>query len=80
VTAARCGTKAFTAVDPATGEALPGDYPVSSWLDIEDALRAGAEAAPRVAGAGPEAMAFFFEALAAGLERRVDAAVALSYL
>jgi NADP-dependent aldehyde dehydrogenase len=72
---ARDRAGAFTAIDPSTGEPLPGDYPVSSWLDIEDALRAGAEAAPRVAGAGPEAMAGFLEALAAGLERRADEVV-----
>jgi NADP-dependent aldehyde dehydrogenase len=61
---------AFAANDPALGTPIPGDYPISSWLDLEDALRAGAEASFLTAEAGPDRIAAFLEAMAAGLERR----------
>jgi len=32
------GSETFRALDPATGEAIPGDYPVSPWADIAAAL------------------------------------------
>lgn len=65
----------FQAVDPATGEPLPGDYPVSSWADIEEALEAGRSAIDALAAAGPERIAAFLDAFAAGIERRRDALV-----
>jgi len=72
---ARDPAGSFTATDPSTGEAIPGEYPVSSWPDLQDALEAGAEASFPMAEAGPDRIAAFLEALAAGLERRADALV-----
>ena len=37
--------KSFHAVNPATGEPLPGTYPMSGWEDCDAALSAAAEAA-----------------------------------
>ncbi|MCK7511932.1 MAG: aldehyde dehydrogenase family protein [Desulfobacterales bacterium] len=62
----------FSAVDPATGDGIPGEYPVSSWSDLEDALAAGAEAASLLAQAGPDRIAAFLDGMAEGLERRAD--------
>jgi len=75
---ARGPAGSFIATDPATGEPVPGEYPVSSWLDLEDALRAGADAAPEVAKAGPDRTAAFLDALASGLARRADALVEMA--
>ena len=38
-------TKTFQAANPATGELLPGTYPVSGWEDCDAALTAAADAA-----------------------------------
>ena len=70
----------FRATDPATGTALPDEYPVSSWADLEDALEAGAGASFELAEAGPDRIAAFLEATASGLERRSDALVATAAL
>lgn len=72
---ARVPAGSFTAMDPATGEAIPGDYPVSSWPDLRDALEAGAEASFALAETEPGRIAAFLEAMAAGLERRAEALV-----
>ena len=60
----------FRAVNPATGEDLPGEYPVSSRADIEETLAAGAAAAAKMAALGPGPLATFLEAFAAEIERR----------
>ncbi len=65
----------FRPVDPASGEELPGEFPVSSWADVAAALEAGAAAADGLAAAGPDRIAGYLEALAAGLERRAAALV-----
>ena len=65
----------FSAVDPATGDRIPGEYPVSSWSDLEDALDAGAEAASLLSHAGPDRIAAFLDGMAEGLEKRADALV-----
>lgn len=65
----------FRPTDPAAGEPIEDEYPISSWPDLEDALVAGAEAALPLAEAGPGRIAAGLEAMAAGLERRADALV-----
>jgi len=60
----------FAAIDPTCGETLPGEYPISSWSDVEAALVAATEA---VAGLRPvqhDGVAAFLEAYATGIERR----------
>ena len=49
----------FQAVNPATGEPLPGEYPVSAWGDCDAALAAAAEAAATLRGMEPERIARF---------------------
>ena len=35
----------FSAENPAVGERLPGEYPISDWADCDEALAAASEAA-----------------------------------
>jgi alpha-ketoglutaric semialdehyde dehydrogenase len=70
----------FRAVNPATGESLPGDYPISPWADIEEALAAGAGAAFEMAAAGPEPIARFLEIFPKLLEGRKEELVATAHL
>jgi len=70
----------FRAINPATGESLPGDYPISPWTDIVEALAAGARAALQMAAAGPEPMARFLEIFPRLLEGRKEELVATAHL
>lgn len=65
-------TRTFCAVNPANGEALPDDYPVSGAPDLEAAL--AASVAARTPGT-PEQIAAFLEGYAARLEADADALV-----
>ncbi|HEX8323896.1 MAG TPA: aldehyde dehydrogenase family protein [Tepidisphaeraceae bacterium] len=64
----------FRAINPRTREALPDEYPVSAWPDLDAALAAAAQAAlvlrtlPDVA----DRVAGFLESYAKGIERNVD--------
>lgn len=64
------GTKTFQAINPATGEALPGEYPVSPWSEIERAIQVGAAAAREMRGWPGERFAAFLERYAARIEAR----------
>ncbi|HSA94643.1 MAG TPA: aldehyde dehydrogenase family protein [Acidobacteriota bacterium] len=66
---ARC-SETFRAINPATGEELPGDYPISLRPDIDEAIAAGKRAARGMASLGPEPVARFLEALAGRIEGR----------
>lgn len=70
----------FKAHNPATGEELPRDFPVSSWQDCDRALNAASEAAKILRGVPGDQIAVFLEAYAANIEARADdiAAVANS--
>jgi 2,5-dioxopentanoate dehydrogenase len=52
-------TKTFQAVNPATGEPLPGTYPVSGWDDCDAALTAAADAALELRRTPPDTIARF---------------------
>jgi alpha-ketoglutaric semialdehyde dehydrogenase len=54
----------FSAYDPALGEKLPGEYPISRWADCDAALDAATEAAARLRTSPPEKIAAFLEAFA----------------
>src|SRR5512141_274021 len=71
-------TGAFTATDPTTGLAIPDEYPVSAWPDLEDALAAGTEAAFELAETGTDRIAAFLEAMAAALDDRADALIEMA--
>ncbi len=60
----------FQAVNPATGESLPGSYPTSGWTECDEALSAAAHAFEELRGLAPEVMADFLEAYADRIEAR----------
>jgi len=70
----------FHAENPATGEALPGEYPVSSWEDCDAALGAAAEAAPLLRRAAPGAIAEFLTRYAERIEERAGEIVEMAHL
>jgi NADP-dependent aldehyde dehydrogenase len=69
----------FRAEDPARGEALPGEYPVSEWADCDDALDAATEAAAVLRATPPEKVARFLDAFAARIEARRDELVDVAH-
>ena len=58
----------FHAENPATGETLPDEFPVSTWADCDAALAAAAEAAMILRTTSPEQIAKFLTRFAEGLE------------
>jgi alpha-ketoglutaric semialdehyde dehydrogenase len=60
----------FHPQNPATGEALPDEYPVSSWKDCDAALTAAAEAAVVLRSTPPEKIAQFLTGFADRLDAR----------
>ncbi len=70
------GSETFRAIDPATGQDLPDEYPVSPWPEIAEAVEAGRKAAERMAALGPEPLARLLEELAERIEGRKAALVA----
>jgi alpha-ketoglutaric semialdehyde dehydrogenase len=73
-------TGTFRAENPATGEALPDEYPVSAWEDVDAALVAASEAMPALRGAPPESLARFLTRYAERMESRADEIVGLANL
>lgn len=72
------GTKTFQAVNPATLESIPGDFPVSPWPEVEAAIQAASRAAHEVFQWPGERFARFLERYAAGIESRSSELVALA--
>jgi alpha-ketoglutaric semialdehyde dehydrogenase len=60
----------FHAQNPATGESLPGEYPVSSWDDCDAALDAAARAAVELRSVAPDAIAALLNRFADRLDAR----------
>src|SRR5215208_4409052 len=71
-------TRTFQAVNPATGDQLPGSYPVSGWEDCDGALTAAADAALELRRTPPDTIARFLtrfaELIEAGKTAIVDQA------
>ena len=66
-------TGTFRADNPATGETLPAEFPVSSWADCDAALNAATEAATVLRATMPEQIAKFLTRFAERIEaRKVD--------
>ncbi len=61
---------AFHAENPATGQTLPDEFPVSTWADCDEAANAAAAAASFLRLTPPEQMADFLTRYAARLEAR----------
>lgn len=77
---ARNPIDSFNAVNPTTEELLPEAYPVSSWEEAKEALRAGAEASAELRDVSPETLAAFLEAFADNIEARADEICYRGYL
>lgn len=72
------GTATFQAVNPATSAAIAGDYPVSPWSEIEQAIRSAAKAAALVRSWPGERFARFLERYAERIEARSAELIALA--
>ena len=73
-------SKSFQAVNPATGETLPGSYPLSGWDDCDAALAAAAEAAQEMRHASSQAIAHFLSRFADRIEAAKAAIVEQAHL
>jgi NADP-dependent aldehyde dehydrogenase len=69
----------FQAENPATGELLPAQYPVSSREEVMEAVHAGAEAADAFRDSSQESAARFLEACATGIEERAGELVEMAH-
>jgi 2,5-dioxopentanoate dehydrogenase len=65
-------TGTFRAENPATGEALPDEYPVSGWEDVDAALTAASAAMPEMRATPPERLAQFLTRFAERIEARAE--------
>lgn len=72
-------TASFHAENPAVGEPLPGEYPISDWADCDDALTAATAAADILRAQPPEKRAVFLETFAARIEARKDELVEMAH-
>jgi NADP-dependent aldehyde dehydrogenase len=70
----------FAAADPSTGQSLEDEYPVSSWADIDRALRASSKAALELRSVHPDTIARFFETYADRIERQREVLVRIASL
>ena len=69
----------FHATNPASGEAIPGEYPVSGWADCNDALDAAAHAAVLLRSSPPDPIARFLTRFAERIEARAGELVELAH-
>jgi 2,5-dioxopentanoate dehydrogenase len=65
----------FQAENPATGEAIPGEFPISEWQDCDDALNGAAAAAKELRAVPAEKLANFLELYATKIEESASALV-----
>lgn len=75
---ASSGQSTFSAVNPATCEAIDGDYPVSPWDEVESAVNAAAAASREMRGWPGSRFAGFLERYAELIEAQTDALVGLA--
>jgi NADP-dependent aldehyde dehydrogenase len=73
-------TATFRAENPAAGEPLPDEYPVSAWEDVDAALAAATEAVKALREAPPEGLARFLTRYAERIESRADEIVSRAHL
>jgi acyl-CoA reductase-like NAD-dependent aldehyde dehydrogenase len=70
----------FYAENPATGEKLPDEFPVSTWADCEAALDAATAAANELPSTPPEKIARFLTRFAERIEERKSELVEIAHL
>ncbi len=73
-------TGTFRADNPATGEPLPDEFPVSTWADCDAALNAAVEAAHILRATPPEPIANFLTRFAERLEARKAELIEIAHL
>ena len=61
---ASSATNTFQAVNPATEETLPGEFPISPWSEVDQAIQAAADASKQMRGWPGSRFADFLEAYA----------------
>jgi NADP-dependent aldehyde dehydrogenase len=69
----------FRAMNPATGETLCDEYPISSWADCDAALEAATQAAEILRATASEAIADFLNRFAARIEARAAEIVEIAH-
>jgi len=62
--------RSFSSENPALGEKLPGEYPISDWADCDGALAAATAAAAVLRASPPDGIAAFLDAYAGRIEAR----------
>jgi len=70
----------FRAENPATGEKLPEEFPISTWTDCDDALNAAGDAAKILQTISPEQIAKFLTCFAERIEARKAELVEIAHL
>jgi alpha-ketoglutaric semialdehyde dehydrogenase len=65
----------FHAENPATGETIAREFPISAWEDCEIALASAAKAAIALRTIAPETIAVFLETYAGNIEKSAEALV-----
>jgi len=73
-------TGTFHADNPATGEPLGDEYPVSAWADVDAALDAAAASLPALRATPPEGLARFLARYAERIEGRAEEIVSMAHL
>jgi 2,5-dioxopentanoate dehydrogenase len=73
-------TGSFYAENPATGENLPGEFPISAWADCDAALDAAVEAAAILRTTPPEQIAKFLRIYADRLDARKNEIAEITHL
>jgi alpha-ketoglutaric semialdehyde dehydrogenase len=76
---ASTGSATFRAIDPKTRDALPDEYPVSPWSEVEQCLKHAAEASAAVRKWPGERFAKFLDCFADRIEQRAAELVALTH-
>jgi len=71
-------TGVFQAENPALGQKLPDEYPISDWADCNDALTAAVEAAAQLQATAPEKIATFLTRFAERIEKRATELVEMA--
>lgn len=66
-------TGSFQATNPATGESLPAEYPISSWADLDSALEAATAAFWALRKIEPAKIGDFLDAYADNLDANTEA-------
>ena len=69
----------FLAENPATGEKLPDEFPISAWADCDAALAAAAGAAIILRTTSPEQIAKFLTRFAERIEARKSELVEIAH-